>query len=83
MVGKATTQRKKPVRRPLKVRLDEAKKNLDRIQNSLNVANEKYEKLHAKYLKSEQTDKVDAIKAKFKKGEALNAEETEILRKVM
>ncbi len=83
MVGKATTQRKKPVRRPLKVRLDEAKKNLDRVQNSLNVAKEKYEKLHSKYLKSEQMDKVNAIKDKFKKGEALNAEETDILRKVM
>ena len=83
MVGKATTQRKKPVRRPLKVRLDEAKKNLDRVQHSLNVAKEKYEKLHAKYLKSEQMDQVNAIKDKFKKGEALSAEETDILRKVM
>jgi uncharacterized coiled-coil DUF342 family protein len=83
MVGKTTTQRKKPVRRPLKARLDEAKKKLDRIQNQLDVAQEKYEKLHAKYLKSEQMDKVDAIKTKFKKGEALSAEETDILRKVM
>lgn len=83
MVGKATTQRKKPVRRPLKVRLDEAKKNFDRIQNQLNAAQEKYEKLHAKYLKSEQMEKVNAIKTKFKKGEALSPEETDILRKVM
>ena len=28
-------------------------------------------------------EKVNAIKTKFKKGEALNAEETDILRKVM
>ena len=83
MAGKATTQRKKPVRRPLKVRMDEAKSNLDRIQKSLDTAKAKYEQLHAKYLKSEQTDKVDAIKAKFKSGEALTAEETDILRTVM
>lgn len=83
MAGKATTQRKKPVRRPLKVRMDEAKKNLDRIQVSLDKAKAKYEQLHAKYLKSEQTDKVEAVKAKFKKGESLTDEEMDILRKVM
>ena len=83
MPGKTTTTRKKTVRRPLKVRMDEAKRNLDRIQKMLNAAEEKYEKLHAKYLKSEQVEKVNAIKAKFKNGEALNEEETDILRKVM
>ena len=56
---------------------------MDRIQASFDKAKAKYEQLHSKYLKSEQTEKVDAIKAKFKKGEALSAEETDILRKVM
>lgn len=83
MAGRETTQRKKPVRRPLNVRLDEAKKNLVRIQASFDKAKSNYEQLHAKYLKSEQADKVDAIKAKFKSGEALSTEETDILRKVM
>lgn len=83
MVAKTPVKRKKPVRRPLKVRLDEAKKRLDRIQVTLNDANAKYERLHAKYLKSEQMDKVNAVKDKFKKGEALSAEEMDILRKVM
>lgn len=83
MVGKARVQRKKPVHRPLKVRLDEAKKNLDRIQVYRDKAKAKYEQLHAKYLKSEQTEMVDAVNAKFKKGETLTVEEMDILRKVM
>ena len=83
MAGKTTQKRKKPVRRPLKTRVDEAAKKLERAKARMNDAQSSYDRIYGLYLRKEQAEKVAAIKVKFKKGKPLSEEETNILRTVL